>query len=167
MNNNNYTQCPNCGAQAILTSAFCKYCSTPIKRRESLTKDEIKNIISVALSMEEHLKSCKSKDIVSILSFVFFSITAIASYFLFDTIAEGRIAILLLTTFSALILFLLWGATISYSENKIISKTYQNDIKTRIEEYIISQNLSRYDFDHTAGENLPPKSLLRRFLFEK
>lgn len=162
-----HIKCSGCGASVSLTHSLCKYCGTALTGSYELTSEDQTNLKSVAASMEEKLKESKSADWISAISLIILAAIAILLFFLFNHIVDSILAGIFLNIFSFFILFLIWGFIITVSEKNIIKKAYNKKVKKLIDEYIITQGYSRYQFDTVAENSLPAKAALRKFLFEK
>ncbi len=159
--------CKNCGAKVSLADSLCRYCNTPIESNRDLSDTDKRMLLSVINAMEEALKSSAENSWLTGISFLILSGIAVALYFIYTSVFSATLHILLLSLFSTAILFIFFGFIISVSENRSYRNSYNNDIKVRIGEYLKDKNYSRYQFDILADHELPPKAILRRFLFLK
>jgi hypothetical protein len=162
---NNGIRCSNCGAEVSLTNAVCRYCKSPIKPESVLRDADREKIADVVSAMEETLKVASGNSWFTGVAFLFFSILALGSFFLYSAVLSPGITAWVLTIFTALTFFITFGAVVEFTERKAVGKAYREDVKVRIDEYLRTMNFHRYDFDGVADDLLPKKALLRRFLF--
>ncbi len=159
--------CKNCGAAVSLSESLCRYCNTPIEAKRSLSDDEKEKLAAVINAMEDVLNSNSGNSWLTGLSFLILSGLAVGLYFLFTSLLSSTVQIIILSIISGAILFLFFGFIITVTDNNEYRHIYEDDVRLRIEDYLNEKNISRYQFDALADKKLPPKAILRRFLFMK
>jgi hypothetical protein len=64
------------------------------------------------------------------------------------------------------ILFRVFGFVVNTTNRRIWTRLYNEGLKLSVDNYLLSMNYSRYDFDHAADETLQKDTRLRAFLFK-
>lgn len=159
-------ECSGCGAPIETTKAICPYCGTPLKAAEDVTTEVKKRIATVVNSMEEVLQAGKGLSIMQGAVFGVNSALSIGSYFLYSHLLTDSTAIWILTGFTTFVFFLLFGFYIQYSEQKLATKIYNEDVLHRINDYLKTMQLHRYTFDEIADKELKKDAILRSFLYK-
>ncbi len=157
--------CTRCGAEISPMSPLCRYCNAPVKPDRELSSDDREKIGVVVRAMEEILAAAAGNSMAAGISFVLLASGSIASYFLYLPLLGSRIQALVFAVITGCVSFVTFGIIVEMTERRVAGRVYRDDVKRRIEEYLTAMSFHRYEFDTIAGEILPRKAKLRRFLF--
>ncbi len=163
---NRQIQCPGCGAAVSLSGAVCKYCSAPLRTDRVLPPEDLEKLRGVVSAMEDSLKSAENDSRIAGFSFIGFAAFGIALYFFYSWYFPTGWKAIVLSVFTAAVLFCAFGFVVSITNRRLWIRIYNGDLKLRIDEYLRLMKFSRYEFDHEADRILPKNARLRAFLYK-
>jgi len=160
--------CKNCGASTDSKSAVCLYCGSPVVPDRKLSHQDEEYLKTFIQELEDKLKVGKDRyDWANAMFFLGIGILTIASYFFYGkTLGSSFVERVILTSLTGIILFIIFGFFIISLENKAMDRTYKEELKGTIDNYLDEMKFFRYDFDRIANKILPKKAGLRRFLYK-
>jgi len=160
-------KCKYCGADNVNQEERCFSCNAPLPKRSNLSEQEKKGLSNYITSVENMLKKAKKKaDGKTFFVFTLLSLVWMASSFLmYRSFAENDMKLVIIfAVIFGLVLFLVFGASITLFENKAMENVFNSKIKHDIREYLQEMKYTAADFQNVAGEVLKEKSPLNNFL---
>ncbi len=158
--------CKFCKSENNTESERCFSCNAPLPKINALSEKAKEHLSNYINSIEKRLKAEKKKaDTPLFITFTLVLLVWIFSSFVSYKSFPDDTGIII--TFSIILgagLFLAWGGSISYFEQKAIDKAFNPKIKDEIVEYLKEMKISELNFKITATETLPNKSLLTSLL---
>ncbi len=160
-------KCKYCGADNVNQEERCFSCNAPMPKRSNLSEQDKKGLSNYVKSVENMLKKAKKKaDGKTFFVFFILSVIWMASSFLMyrSFIETDKILVIIFAVVSGLVLFIVFGASITIFENKAMESVFNTKIKPDVREYLQEMEYTAADFQNTAGEILEEKSPLNNFL---
>lgn len=160
-------KCKFCGADNKPEQERCFSCNAPLPKRSNLSETDRKGLENYVKSVENMLKTAKKKaDGKTFLVFFLLSLVWMASSFLMYRVfgSTDLTMVVIFAVVFGLVLFIVFGASITIFENRAMEKVFNQKIKADIREYLKEMSYTPADFQNIAGETLEEKSPLNNFL---
>ncbi len=159
-------KCKFCKADNTADAERCFSCNAPLPKRSNLNEQDQESLTNYIVSVENMLKKAKKNGngkialIFFVLSIVWFG----ASFYVYNSYSDDTKIPIIFSIVLGIILFFLFGASISSFEKNAMEKAFDNKIKHDIREYLEAMHFTTTDFQIVAGEVLNEKSPLNNFL---